>query len=94
LGGALTHDRLRALVLALHVIAGIATLACAVAIGFAPSVPGWWRPLAMGGGAAGIAVFAAFWDGQTQLLFQEGAIGAVVSLILLASAIAFPQAFG
>ncbi len=79
--------------LALHAMAGIVTLACAVAIGFAPSVPGWWRPLAIVGAAVGIAGFAVFWDGQTQLLVPEGAIGAVISLILLVSAIAFAGAF-
>ena len=41
----------------------------------------------------GIAGFAVFWDGQTQLFAVEGGIGAVVSLILLLSAIAFPRAF-
>ena len=94
LRSAVTGDQFHALVVGLHVVAGIATLACAVAIGLAPSVPGWWRPLAIGGAAVGIAAFAVFWDGQTRLLFEEGAIGAMVSLILLASAIAFPQVFG
>lgn len=93
LDGALTQERLKALVVALHVIAGIATLACALAIGLAPSVPGWWRPLAMVGGAVGIAAFAVFWSGRTELLMQEGGIGAIVSLILLLSAVAFPGAF-
>ena len=81
------------LVLGLHVIAGIAMIACAVAIAFAPSAPQWWRPLAIVGAALSIAGFAVFWDGQTQLLAQEGVIGAVFSLILLASAIAFSSAF-
>lgn len=93
LGSAITDDRLKTLMLALHVTAGIAILACAVAIGFAPSVPGWWRPLAIIGGVLGIAGFMVFWDGQTQLLALEGAIGAVISLVLLVSAIAFPGAF-
>jgi hypothetical protein len=91
LGSALTRDRLRVLVSALHVTAGIATLACAFAIGFAPSFPGWWRPLAIVGGAAGIAGFVAFWDGQTRYLAVEGVIGAAISLTLLVSAIAFPR---
>ena len=51
------------------------------------------RPLAITGAALGVAAFAVFWDGQTQLLFQEGAIGAVVSVILLATAMMFPAAF-
>ncbi len=94
LGSVLRGDRLNALVLALHVMAGIVTLACAAAIGFAPSVPGWWHPLAIVGPVVGIAGFAVFWDGQTQLLAQEGAIGAFISLILLVSAITFAGAFG
>jgi hypothetical protein len=40
----------------------------------------------------GIAAFAVFWDGQTKYLFREGAVGAVISLILLVSAMLFPRA--
>jgi len=87
LGSAVTDERLKALVVGLHVVAGIATLASALTIGFAPSIPGWWRPLAITGGAVGLVAFAVFWDGQTRLLFQEGAIGAIVSLIILVIAI-------
>jgi hypothetical protein len=94
LGGAVTNGRLKTLVVALHIVAGIATLACAVAIMFTSSAPGWWRPLAIGGATIGIAAFAVFWDGQTQLLVEEGAIGVVVSMILLMTAMAFPLAFG
>jgi hypothetical protein len=93
LGSAITDDLLKTFVIALHVIAGMALLACAVAIGLAPSFPGWWRPLAIGGAAVGIVAFAVFWDGQTRLLFEEGAGGAVISAILLAMASAFPRAF-
>jgi len=88
LGSAVTDEQLKALVVGLHVVAGIATLASALAIGFAPSIPGWWRPLAIAGGAVGLVAFAVFWDGQTRLLFQEGAIGAIVSLIILVIAMA------
>lgn len=94
MGSALIGNRLKAVALALHVVAGIAILACAVAIGFAPATPGLWYPLALVGAAFGIAGFAVFWDGQPQLLAEEGAIGAVLSVILLASAIAFAGAFG
>jgi hypothetical protein len=34
-----------------------------------------------------------FWDGQTGLLFDEGALGALISLIILVAAITFPAAF-
>ena len=93
LGDAVTGEQLTGLVVGLHVIAGIVVLACAAAIGLAPSLPGWWRPFAIVGAALGIVAFAAFWDGQAGLLLEEGAIGAVVSLVLLVSAIALPQAF-
>jgi hypothetical protein len=93
LGSAVTGDALTAVVVGLHVLAGIATIACAAAIGFAPALAGWWRPLALVGGAIGIAAFMAFWDGQVRLLLQEGAIGAAISLLLLLGALAAPRAF-
>ena len=89
-----TGHQFKVLVAALHVTAGILILASAVAIGFGPSLPGWWRPLAIGGAAFGLAAFASFWDGQSKYVFHEGAIGALISLILLASAVMFPRAFG
>ena len=94
LGSALTADSLSRLIPTLHVAAGIVTIACAVAMGFAPYLPGWWRPLAIAGGLVGIASFAVFFDGQTQLVVQEGVIGAGVSVIILVGAIAFAEAFG
>jgi hypothetical protein len=93
LGEGVSSSQFKSIVVTLHLTAGIAILACALAIAAAPSIVGWWRPLAIAGGAVGIAAFAAFWDGQSKYLFHEGAIGALVSLILLASAIAFPRAF-
>jgi hypothetical protein len=88
LSDTVTGDQLRRVVISLHVAAGIALLACAVAIALAPSLPGWWRPLAITGAAIGLVAFSVFWDGQTRLLFEEGVIGAVVSLVLLIGAIA------
>jgi hypothetical protein len=93
LGHAVTTERLTTLAIVLHVVAGIVMLACALAIGFAPSLPGWWRPLAMTGALVGIVAFAVFWDGQTWLLLDEGLIGAILSMVLLTSAVAFPGAF-
>lgn len=93
LGSAVMDGRLTALVVALHVLAGIATIGCALAIGFAPAIPGWWRPLAITGAALGISAFGIFWDGQTKLLFEEGVIGAVLSIMLLAIAIGSRFAF-
>jgi hypothetical protein len=86
LGDALTGDRLITLVVALHELAGAALVAAAVSIAF---VPGWWRPLAIAGALLGIASFAALWDGQSALLYDEGGIGAIVSVVILLSAVAF-----
>jgi len=93
LGNAIKGDRLRKLVLVLHVAAGIVTFACAVAIAIAPLAPELWRPLGIAGAIIGIVGFAVFWDGQTQFLVDEGLIGASISLALLVSAIVFAGAF-
>lgn len=94
LGGVLTPDKVHASVPVLFVMAGAAMIAVAAAIALAPLIPGWWRPLAIAGSVAGLAGFAAYWDGQGRLLVQEGVIGAALSLILLTVAIAVPKAFG
>ena len=94
LGSVLTPDRVHVAVQVLFLTAGAAMCAVAVAIALAPWVPGWWRPLAIVGSVAGLAGFAAFWDGQGHLLVQEGVIGVALSLILLSVAIAVPKAFG
>ena len=91
LSDTVTGDQLRRVVVSLHVAAGIALLACAVAIALAPSLPGLWRQLAITGAAIGLVAFSVFWDGQTRLLFEEGVIGAVVSLVLLIGAIALAR---
>jgi hypothetical protein len=93
LGDAVNNPQLTRLVVPLHVIAGIAILASAIAIGMPSLLPGWWRPLAIVGAVLGMIAFAVFWDGQTRLLFDEGGLGALISLIILAGAIAFPTAF-
>ena len=93
LGDAISSPQLTTLSIWLHVIAGIATLASAAAIGLPSLLPGWWRPLATTGALLGIAAFAVFWDGQTTLLFEEGGLGALISLVILAGAVSFPTAF-
>jgi hypothetical protein len=93
LGHAVSDRHLGTLAVGLHVVAGMALIACAAAIGVPWLVPGWWRPLAMIGGALGVAAFAVFWDGQTRLLVEEGALGALISLALLVGAIFLPLAF-
>ena len=92
LGGTVTGAPLASLALATHVLAGALLLLCAVAIGFAPSLPGgWWPALPMAGAALGLAAFAVFWDGHA--FVEEGGIGAVVSGILLLVAALFPASF-
>jgi hypothetical protein len=92
LGPAVTADELSRLATWLHVAAGTITIACALAIALAPAALAW-RPLAFLGALVGLLAFAAFWDGETEYLAQEGAIGGLLSLALLAAAIAFPRAF-
>jgi hypothetical protein len=94
LGGLVAGDRLRLLAVALHVVAGVLTIACSVAIAFAASLAGWWPPSAIAGAIVGLLAFAVFFDGQWRLFAEEGGIGAVVSLLLLIAALAFPRAFG
>lgn len=94
LGDVITGDRLKTLAFGLSLVAGTATLACGVAVAFAGSLHGLWRPLAVVGAAFGIMFFAVFWDGQTDRLVDQGAIGVAVSTVLLLSAILFPRAFG
>ena len=93
LGQAITGSHLASLVATLHVLAGVLILACAATIAVGPSVARWWPPLGIAGGVIGIAAFAVFWDGQMRLFLEEGGAGALISLLLLASAIAFPHAF-
>lgn len=93
LGGRVSGDRLKSVVLVPHVAAGALIIACGVAIGLAASLPGWWRPVAIVGAALGLAGFAAFLAGKPQLGVREGGIGAGISAILLVSAIVFAGAF-
>lgn len=94
LRSAVTGDALYSLVMVIHVIAGIVIIACAVTVAFAPSMPGIWRPLAIVGAAIGILGFAIFWDGQVQLMAQEGFVGVILSVVMLICALAFGGALG
>jgi hypothetical protein len=93
LGSVIGGDAVRTLLAVLHVGAGTAVIACALAIAAGPCAPGWWRPLAIAGGLFGLAAFAVCIDGQAGLLAEEGGIGAAISLALLSGAVAFPGAF-
>ena len=93
LGSSVKGDRLKKLMLTLHVAAGIGTIACAIAIAIAPLASGLWPPLAIIGASIGIIGFIMFWDGQVKYLVQEGLIGASISLVILLTAVLFPVAF-
>ena len=92
LGNAVTCETLKRLTLALWALAGVGIVA--TGIGFAFSAQAVWRPLAIVASAVAILSFFVFWDGQIQRLVAQGMIGLVISLVILLSAIAFPQAFG
>ncbi len=94
LGSVMSGDGVRTLLTVLDVSAGVVILACALAIAGARRVPGWWRPLAIVGGLLGLAAFAVFVDGQARLIVEEGGIGAAISFVLLAGAVAAGGAFG
>jgi hypothetical protein len=93
LGPVLSADRLHAVIPVVHVVAGAGVLATGIAIALAPLVLGVWPPLAILGGIASIAAFAAFWDGRPKHIVQEGGIGLGISLIRLMGALTLPGAF-
>jgi hypothetical protein len=93
LGSVMGESQVKTVLAVLHIGAGAAVIACALAIAAAPWAPGWWRPLAIAGGLFGCAAFAVCIDGQAGLLAEEGGIGAAISLALLSGAVAFPGAF-
>ncbi len=89
LGSALSAAALKRLSIALWAVGGVGTIAAAIAFAFAG--PAAWRPLAIAASAVAIASFLVFWDGRAERLVDEGAIGAVLSLVILLAAIAFPH---
>lgn len=93
LGGFLNASRAHAVVPAAHATAGLAIIATGVAIAFAPQAPGLWPILAVLGGVASIAAFAAFWDGRPTYIVQEGGIGLGLSAALFVVALALPGIF-
>ena len=95
LGGVLTGDSLRVLAWSLHILTAVATIGCAASIAFASMVPGWWRPLAIASGVAGLLAFLVLWVGMDDRSSpsSQGVIGAIVSVMLLITAILYPRAF-
>jgi hypothetical protein len=93
LGSDVSQSQLTTLIVWLHVLAGVSMLACALVIGMPWLLPEWWRAFALTGAMLGIMAFVMFWDGQTAFLIEEGALGALISLVVLVTALAFPTAF-
>jgi hypothetical protein len=69
----------------------LATVACALAaIGFVAGATGlfsghdWWRPMVVGSAAFSTVLFALFWDGRTEHLSENGAVGVLIDLVLIA----------
>ena len=93
LGGTITRETLKQIVSGLWVIAGLGLMGAGLTMALSSWAPGLWRPLAIGGALFGIASFGVFWDGQARQLANQGAIGMVISLVILAGAAAFPKAF-
>lgn len=94
LGGAIVGGALKKLSVGLWSLTGVLFIATALAIAFSTSVHGAWRPAAIVAAAAGVLSFAFFWDGQPDRLVAQGILGLVISLAVLAGAVAFPGAFG
>ena len=68
----------------------LATFACALAaMGFVAGAAGlflgqdWWRAVVVGSAAFSTALFALFWDGRTDHLAQQGAVGVVIDMAIL-----------
>jgi hypothetical protein len=89
----ITGEKLKTLSRILWAIAGIGSIAAGIAIAFASSAQELWRPLAIVGSLVGMLGFAVFWDGQVKRSVNQGALGLVIDLIILLSAITVPQAF-
>jgi hypothetical protein len=71
----------------LHVTAGIAMLGSAGAIALAPQAPEYWRPVSIVAGGIGIVAFLVFYDGQPARLVDEGGLGALLSVVLVLTAV-------
>lgn len=91
-GDALAGSRLNAAIVGLHVVAGVATLACAFAIAFAPSVP-VVAPSGNHGRTGRSRSVCALLGRADDASLRGGPLGALLSAGLLLTAILFPAAF-
>ena len=87
LGNIIPADALRSLTTVLWLIAGTGILFTGIAIALASRFPHLWRPSAIGATLVGILSFAVFWDGQGAQFVNQGGIGLVLSVGILAGAI-------
>ncbi len=81
----------RTTTLALHLAAGVLLLACGVVVVIAPSAVPLWRALAVAGGAVGVMAFILAWNGRPTHLSEQGLLGAIASLSVLITGLAFAQ---
>ena len=93
LGAGLGPDSLKATTSILWVAAGLGTVVAGVAIALVAMAPWLWRPTAIIGALFGVVSFALFFDGQGAQFVNEGGIGMLLSLVMIAGAGSFPQAF-
>jgi hypothetical protein len=92
-GPALSTEALKRISVALWAVAGAGSIAAAAAFAFAFSAPGVWRPLAGAASAVGVASFLVLWDGRPKRLVAQGAIGLLLSLLVLVAALAWDCRF-
>jgi hypothetical protein len=72
----------------------LASIACVLAaIGFVASGTGilvrqaWWRPVVVSAAAFSAVVFVLFWNGQMQKLDNQGGIGLLINIAILAAVV-------
>lgn len=78
---------------ALWIAAGVGMIGSGITSTFIAKVRGLSRMLAIIASTVGIVGFAVFWDGQTQRIVGQGLIGAVLSFVILFTALVYPKAF-
>jgi hypothetical protein len=51
----------------------------------------WWRPAVVGSAALSAVIYFLFWNGKLQRLDNQGAIGILIDLVILAAVLIFKQ---
>jgi hypothetical protein len=77
-------------------VRNLASIACVVAaIGFATGGLGilatqdWWRTVVVASAVFGVVLAVLFWDGTSRQLPNQGAVGLLINLIILAALLVF-----